>query len=301
MLAGVNVVWAANHWQEAVRCHAENHPGVEHVRQDLNEFDWTLCPGADVALASPVCQFFSQAGQPARKGTGGSHSPKVENMKRKGARDRNTSWAVLAMADSVRPERMIVENVVDMLRWDAFDAWRGVLHAMGYDTEVHRLNALDYGGAQDRERLVITARLGAPACKLEGRTTLFHKTIGDCLDPDDAPENRWQEIASKSERIQRLTAKAKAGAGERCFWNNVSDSRGRTLDEPFPTATTQSGTQFCLIDGDRYRVLNPRELARSMSFPEWYVLPTQRKIAGKMIGNAIDVEFARGIVEQVMA
>ena len=80
----------------------------------------------------------------------------------------------------------------------------------------------------------------------------------------------------------------------------MSESRGRRLDEPFPTSTTQSGTQWCLLDGDRVRVLNPREIARSMSFSDHYRLPKNRGLAGKLIGNAIDVRLARGIVGQVM-
>ena len=299
-LAGADVVWAANHWDSAVACHAANHPGVEHVQQDLAEMDWTQCPAADLLLASPACQGHSQAGQPARQGTGGSHAPNADRLRVKGQRDRNTAWAVLAAADTIRPERMVIENVVDFTRWEAFEAWRGVLHSFGYETRVQVVNGLHYGGAQDRPRAVVTARLGRPAAVLADRTS-GGLTIGHCLDRDDHSDNRWAPIESKPARMQPLIAKAQNQAGARCFWANVSESRGRRLDEPFPTSTTQSGTQWNLIDGDRIRVLNPREMARSMSFPDTYQLPAQRKLAGKLIGNAIDVSLARGIVEQVMA
>lgn len=35
-MAGVDVLWAANHWPEAVRWHAENHPGTAHVWHDAS-------------------------------------------------------------------------------------------------------------------------------------------------------------------------------------------------------------------------------------------------------------------------
>jgi DNA (cytosine-5)-methyltransferase 1 len=300
--AGVKVLLAANHWDAAVACHAANHPGVEHVQQDLAEMDWTLCPEADILLASPACQGFSQAGQPARKGSGGSHAPDPARIRVKGQRDRNTSWAVLAAADTLRPRQIVIENVVDMMTaWDGFDAWLGVLQAFGYSTQAHRINAIEYGGGQERERLVVTANLGGPAIELAPTLGLESPTIGDCLDADDAPGNRWNAIDSKPARMQPLMAKAQRQAGARCFWANVSESRGRSLGEHFPTATTQSGTQWCLLDGDRVRVLNPREIARSMSFPETYQLPRQRELAGKLLGNAIDVNMARGIVGQVLA
>jgi len=37
--AGCEVVWAANHSQQAVDWHARNHPEVEHVCQDLHKAD----------------------------------------------------------------------------------------------------------------------------------------------------------------------------------------------------------------------------------------------------------------------
>jgi len=297
-LAGADVVWAANHWSAAVACHQANHPGVEHVEQDLAEMDWTLCPEADLLLASPACQGHSQAGQPARKGTGGSHRPDAAKLRAKGQRDRNTAWAVLAAADTLRPERMVIENVTDFARWEAFEAWLGVLRSFGYSTDVQAMNGLNFGSAQDRPRVVITASLGRAIVLDPGSSA--GSTIGACLDRDEHPDNRWTAIDSKPARMQPLMAKAQRQAGARCFWANVSESRGRALDEPFPTSTTQSGTQWCLLDGDRVRILNPREIARSMSFPDSYQLPAQRGLAGKLIGNAIDVQFARGIVSQVM-
>lgn len=297
--AGARVLWAANHWPEAVECHARNHPHVAHACQDLGETDWTTVPQSDGILASPACQGFSQAGQPARQGTGGNFRPDLAKLRAKGQRDRNTSWAVLAAADTLRPRVLLVENVTDMARWPLFGAWRDVLHAMGYSTRVHEINALAYGGGQDRTRLVVTASLGRPI-DLEPSLGLRAPCIGELLDPDDAADNRWTSIASKPERMRWRIAKAQREAGARCFWANVSESRGRSLGEHFPTATTQSGTQWNLVDGDRIRVLNPRELARSMSLPEGYSLPASRKVAGKLIGNAIDVNMARGIVAQAM-
>ena len=37
-----------------------------------------------------------------------------------------------------------------------------------------------------------------------------------------------------------------------------------------------------------------------MNFPESYEIPTQRKLAGKLLGNAMDVGMAAGIGRQLM-
>ena len=299
-LAGVPVVWAANHWQEAVDCHAANHPQTAHVRQDLQEADWTQVPDARLLLASPACQGYSQCGQPARMGTGGNSRPDPQTARAKSQRDRNTAWAVLAAADTIRPEFLAIENVPDMARWEAFDAWRNVLHAYGYQTHAQILRATNYGGAQERDRLVITARLGHAAPILAPSHGPRGRTIAECLEPDDAPGHNWQPVAEKSERMRPRIEKAQREAGARCLWANVSESSGRPLDGHFPTSTTKSIGQWYIIDGDRMRTLSARELARSMSFPDSYILPAAKGLAGKMIGNAIDVQFARGIVEQIV-
>jgi DNA (cytosine-5)-methyltransferase 1 len=299
-LAGVPVLWAANHWQEAVDCHAANHPHTAHVRQDLQEADWTQVPQARVLLASPACQGFSQCGQPARMGAGGNSRPNPQAAQAKGQRDRNTAWAVLSAADTLRPEFLVIENVPDLLRWEAFDAYLGVLHAYGYATHTQIVRATTYGGAQERDRLIITARHGHAAPILEPSYGPQAATIADCLEPDTAPHHRWKPVDSKSARMRVRVQKAQNEAGSRCLWANVSESSGRPLDGHFPTSTTKSIGQWYIIDGDRMRTLSARELARSMSFPDTYVLPKQKGLAGKMIGNAIDVNMARGIVEQIV-
>lgn len=60
-MAGVHVVWAANHWPAAVQVHANNHPDTLHVCQDLQQADWSLVPAHDLLMASPACQGHSRA------------------------------------------------------------------------------------------------------------------------------------------------------------------------------------------------------------------------------------------------
>ncbi len=47
--------------------------------------------------------------------------------------------------------------------------------------------------------------------------------------------------------------------------------------------------------------MNPRELARGMGFPETYELPASRREASLLIGNAISVDVASGVIEQIAA
>ncbi len=86
-MAGVEVVWAANHWESAVRYHALNHPQVRHHCQDLHQANWAEVPPHDVALCSPACQGHS----PAR----GKERPHHDAA-------RSTAWAVVSCAECHR-------------------------------------------------------------------------------------------------------------------------------------------------------------------------------------------------------
>lgn len=50
VMAGCSVVWAANHWPEAVAVHADNHPHTEHACQDLHQANWSQVPAFDETL-----------------------------------------------------------------------------------------------------------------------------------------------------------------------------------------------------------------------------------------------------------
>jgi len=292
--SGLPVKLCANHWGEAVKWHALNHPKVAHYCQDLMHFDWRLLPDLreGLLLASPACQGFSEAGQPAASRYGHNGGLRQHQA------DRNTAWAVIAALDSARPMGAVIENVLPFQRWPLFEAWLGNVKAMGYHVVVHELNALDFGSAQHRVRTVITAHLRGPVRIERTGTAQGSRT---CLDLDADHGKRWNTIDSRSERMRWRMKKAQDRAGSHCLWNNVSEGKGRTLDEPMPTLTTKSGSQLYLLDGDRCRILNPRELARGQGFPEHYQIPESRGLASKLIGNAIDVNVSRAVVEQMSA
>lgn len=289
--AGVRVTFAANHWPEAIEWHRRNHPDVHHECQDLAQMDMRILPRGGLLLAAPACQGFSTNGQSSRERAG---------VATKHQADRNTTWAVLAACDTARPEKLVVENVPMLTRWPLYGAWKSVLVAMGYHVREHVISARAYGGSQERRRLIITAALRAPI-DLAPQLPVEPLSIADCLLRDDAQDLRWRTISARPARMRSCMLKAQRFAGARSFWSNVDSARGRPLDGPFPTVTTKSAGQFYLLDRDRCRLLEPRELARAQSFPDSYQLPPGRTLAGKLIGNAIDTRLAEGVVAQVIA
>lgn len=295
--AGASVLFAANHWPVSCDWHERNH-GLRPECQDLQQFDFSQVPDIDLLLASPACQGHSTGGQPARRGTGGNGRVDGVKLAQKHQADRATAWAVVAAAEMKRPRTIIVENVPKFQDWVLIDAWRATFEALGYVTRSAVLNASTFGTPQDRERFVMTARLGEALDLRQGDEQA--RTIGSCI---DAPEvHKWRTIESRPTRTANLIAKAQSDVGLVGMVNNVGDGvRGRSFDDVFPTVTTQSGTQFILFNGAHCRIISPRELGRAQGFADTYQLPTVRKVASKLLGNAIPVDLARGLVQQAAA
>lgn len=153
-MAGVDVVWAANHWPAAVAA------ATTHSCQDLHQVDWTAVPPHDLLLASPACQGHSRAR--------GSDRPHHDAS-------RASAWAVVA-AEVHRPSSVLIENVPEFGSWVLFQPWCEALAALGYRLSLYLLDAADFGVPQHRRRLFIHGSLTASALEFPSNSiSLGHK------------------------------------------------------------------------------------------------------------------------------
>ena len=278
--AGVAVDWAANHWPLAVQAHALNHPNARHVCQDLRQADWTTLPNYDLLLASPACQGHSQASQPKRRQF---HDAL-----------RATAWAVVDCADVTAPKAIVVENVVDFRRWRLYPVWRQALEALGYTLQELVLTASRHGAPQRRKRLFVVATLNGAQVSLESDAT--EAAFGPCI---DKLAKRWRDVRAAKPNVKKRIAKGRANHGRTFLTQHVTGHPGVGLHEPIRTITTKD--QWCFVDGNRYRSLTTRELARGMGFPDSYSWPegTTRADVIKGLGNAVCPPVARKLITRV--
>lgn len=124
--AGINVVWAANHWKTAVDVHKKNHPETTHTCQDLMQADFYTVPDCDIILASPACQGHSRAR--------GKDKPRHDIY-------RSTAWAVISATEAKNPDFVLVENVPDFTNWDLYRNWKSCLESLGYSIGENILNS----------------------------------------------------------------------------------------------------------------------------------------------------------------
>jgi DNA (cytosine-5)-methyltransferase 1 len=279
--AGVNVVWAANHWKYAVETHAANHPETEHVCQDLRQADWSRLPRFDMLLAAPACQGHSKASQPKRTLF---HDAL-----------RATAWAVVDCAEVTRPELLVVENVPDFLNWQLYPLWKQALELLGFGLQELRLTASYHGVPQRRQRLLIVGMRGRTP-KLTLKPEARELPFGPCIEWD-APG--WRPTKEASAGAQARFAVAQANHGAQCLSQHVSGHPGAPLDEPIRTITTKD--QWVVLDGRRYRPLTEREYARAMSFPDSYTwAPARRRDVVQGLGNAVPPVLAEKVVRALL-
>jgi len=112
-LAGMRVVWAGNHWAEAVALHRRRHGDAIHVCQDLHQYNWRHLPDHDILWASPACQGHSEAAQPARA-RDASLAAEHDSL-------RATMWSVVAAVMAKTPRAFVVENVREVQEWTTPD------------------------------------------------------------------------------------------------------------------------------------------------------------------------------------
>lgn len=284
--AGVDVVWAGNHWPLAVEAHQKNHPTTTHVCQDLRQADWRKVPEYELLLASPACQGHSQASQPQRKADG--------SVARHHDALRATAWAVVDCADVTEPRAILVENVLDFRRWRLYETWCDALRRLGYHLQEQVLTASYFGVPQRRQRLFLVATRRALELELERQPQ--ESPIGPHLEWDTGD---WRPIKGASDRVKERIKAGRARCGDYFITQHVTSHKGIALDEPIRTITTQD--QFALVDGDRYRPLTIRETARAMGFPDSYAWPTdaRRRDVIKGLGNAVCPPVAQALITQV--
>lgn len=281
--AGVNVIWAGNHWQDAVDVHKANHPDTHHECEDLHLTRWEEVPSHDLLMASWACQGFS----PAQ----GGRKPQTDTQ-------RATAWAVVSAVEYHRPEIFIGENVPAFAKWELYQVWCEAMTRLGYALNIMNLDAADFGVPQNRVRLIIVGTRSKHPISLR-LPDLEHVPASSFIDFN---AGKWQPIRNPG-RAANTIARIQNGRrqhGERFlapYYGGGSGLTGRCLSRPIGTITTRD--RWAVIDGDRMRMINVNEARKAMGFPADYILPPSPKDAMHMLGNSVSPPKACGLIQAI--
>ncbi|MBF6388172.1 DNA cytosine methyltransferase [Nocardia farcinica] len=172
VIPGVHVGWAANHWEKAIESHSANFPFTDHWIGDIRDEPVEGWPIADIFWASPECPQWSaargkkQTYQHSLQGELFDADPRGKKARDAAERSRALMEEVPLYLEGVirRGGRVwagVVENVVEVRKWDQWDRWLNRIRRLGYRVRVIALNSMHAqpgrtpAAPQSRDRLYV--------------------------------------------------------------------------------------------------------------------------------------------------
>lgn len=252
----------------------------------------------DLLAGGPPCQAFSIFGQ--RKGRADPRGQMV--------------YEYFRILSELRPKAFVFENVFGLLTVENGAVYKLVCEklsnpseGLSYDIKAFRLNAVDYGVPQYRDRVIIVGSRtgrnveGIPPVTFENpeEGQLGYRTVADALRglpvPNDAfPANHTGRVHSR-EIVERYAAMA---PGER-----DAHTRINKLDLDRPSFTIICGSNCGGGKGHIHpivpREVTPRESARIQTFPDSWSFSGKGRYAISQVGNAVPSLLAFAIGNEI--
>lgn len=141
-ISGIKTIWANDIWATGLKTFSLNYPNAKIICKSICEVKSDDIPYADVLLGGFPCQPFSIIG--AR--TGLNHE------------EGKLFFEYLRVVKDKKPKVFIAENVpglVNFQKGELFNEMLKLLSAAGYFVTWDYMNVLDYGGVENRKRVII--------------------------------------------------------------------------------------------------------------------------------------------------
>ncbi len=304
--AGFKTIVANEYDRKISPTYRANFPNVKLIVRDIRLLSSSELPDDIMGIiGGPPCQSWSEAGS------------------LKGVEDQRGQlfYEYIRIIRDKQPLFFVAENVSGMLakrHSDAVSSFMKLFDEAGYDVRREMLNANDYNVAEDRDRVFYVG---------------FRKDLGIEKFEFPKPQSRRLVLRDSIWDLRDSAIPALDGNvtnGDRCRVPNheyfvggfspifMSRNRVRSWDEPGYTVQA-SGRQcqlhpqapkmekleanlhrFVCGQEHMYRRMSVREVARVQSFPDSHKLIYDKVDYGyKMIGNAVPVNLAYAIAEQI--
>lgn len=275
-----------------------NKPNWKVEHKDISKVDFTNIK-ADIVTGGFPCQSFSYAG------------------KKLGFEDtRGTLFFEFARCvKEVQPKIFVGENVEGLLNHDSgktFKTMVSILEDLGYNVKYKVLNAINFGVAQKRKRLII---VGTKPGIIFNFPEPITKSVSLRQVLKDVPNSPGTSYSEKRKKIMKLIPPGgcwidlpielqKEFMGKSFYSGGGKRGMARRIswDEPCLTLTTspsQKQTERC--HPEETRPFTVREYARIQSFPDNWEFKGSVSSQYKQIGNAVAVKVAEAIGKQLIS
>lgn len=296
--AGIKTLQLVEIDKACYRTLKQNRPHWNVLNEDVSKVEFSKFKGkVDIVTGGFPCQAFSLAG------------------KKLGFEDtRGTLFYEFARCvKEVNPTIFMAENVKGLISHDngrTLSVILSVFEELGYDVQYQVLNAVNYGVAQKRERIIIIGTKPGVDFQYPQKANNI-LTLRDVL--KDCPKSEGQSYSENKKKFlelippggcwinlpedlqkQYMGKSFYSGGGKRGMARRIS------WDEPCLTLTcspSQKQTERC--HPDETRPFTVREYARIQSFPDDWEFVGGLGDKYKQIGNAVPVELARRLGEEL--
>lgn len=299
--AGFNVTWANEYDKDIWDTYERNHPNTTLDKRSITDIEAEEVPDCDGIIGGPPCQSWSEAGA------------------QRGIKDERGQlfFDFIRILEAKKPKFFLAENVSGMQHSrhaDALNNIKEMFKEAGYDLYYKMLNAVDYGVAQDRKRVIFIgfrSDLNIEYSFPEPIAFRERKELKDIILDLDGLAVPALDKQKPNPEVKILNHEYMIGGFSTMF---MSRNRVRAWDEP--SFTIQAGgrhapihpgapkmknvgkDKFIFVEEheDKYRRLSVRECARIQGFPDNFEFMYKNVAAGyKMIGNAVAVPFAKAL------
>lgn len=299
--AGFDVVYANERDKNIWETYELNHKNTVLDRRSITEVDADDIPPADGIIGGPPCQSWSAGGSKR-----GMDDPRGQLF-----------YDFIRILKAKQPSFFLAENVKGMLapRHNfALNNIKEMLAEAGYDLFIKTMNAADYGIAQDRQRVIfigfrrdLAVKYEFPAKHEKSQTLkdLIYDLDGTAVPALNKSKPNADLIVENHEYMTGGFSPMYMSRNRVRSWDEPSftiqaSGRQSPIHPSAPKMQKVDVDSFKFIEGAEYRRMTVRESARIQGFPDDFIFKyTDLNNGYKMIGNAVNVNFAQILAENI--
>jgi len=275
-----------NYFCDTIRHNFPKHVVEEHDMSELTGYHVkeVVDKKIDFIIGGPPCQSFSILGN--RKSTSDPRGKLVYEYAR--------------FIKEVSPIGFLFENVPGILTVNKGKDWHDLLEFFKKETGYHlrwkKLNAINYGAPQLRERVILLGFKDKPYDNWPSEEKRYENlhTAGMALKKVNNLPNHTKRIHSNRVAIRYSEVKP----GSRCKVDHTD-----RIDPNKPSGTVLVGSSGGggrpFIHPTEHRHLTVREVARLQTFPDWYEFQGTGTAQYRQVGNAVPPLFAKGLAKDI--
>lgn len=301
--AGFEIV-AANEFDKTIWATYEKNHQTPLIKGDIRDIGPDCLPACDGIIGGPPCQSWSVAGS-AR----GINDPRGRLF-----------YDYIRILSDKQPKFFLAENVKGMMANRHSEAVKGIVDQFkgaGYDVFIQLVDAVDYGVAQNRQRVFYVGFRKDLGIKFEFPKPYDYKlTLRDVIwDLRDnvipaREKNKTNGGSCQAPNHEYFTgtfsplylSRNRVRSWDEAAFTIQASGRQTQLHPQAPKMEKVSRDVYRFVDAQAtlYRRLSVREAARVQGFPDDFeFVYTNLNDGYKMIGNAVPVELAYAMAMEI--